>query len=228
LSVLKAWDPVKRQLVWERPLDTFWNGGVLATAGGLVIQGVATGRLNVFDANSGKLLASIDVGTGIMAAPMTYRLGSVQYISVMAGYGGGPGLYAPFPKETAAYKYDNEGRIITLRLGGPAVPKPAWVKDAAFDKPPPREGSDSQINSGAILYNRFCSRCHVFGRAELPDLRKAVAMPPEVFAQIVRGGSLAANGMGDFADVISPQDLTDIRRYLIDQAWDAYTHQAVH
>jgi len=226
--VLKAWDPVRRQLAWERPLNTFWNGGVLATAGGLVLQGDATGYLNVLDAESGKLLKRIEVGTSIMAAPMTYRLGGVQYISVMAGYGGGPGLYAPFPKETAAYKYGNEGRIITLRLGGPAVPKPSLVSDVAFEQPPPRDGSAIEINRGAILYNRFCARCHVFGAGELPDLRRAVAMPSQAFEQIVRGGSLSASGMGNFSDVISAQDLGDIRRYLIDQAWDAYTSQAAH
>jgi len=228
LGVLKAWDPVKRRLAWERPLNTFWNGGVLATAGGLVLQGDATGFLNVLDAKSGKLLTKLDVGTSIMAAPMTYRLGTVQYISFMAGYGGGPGLYAPFPKETAAYKYDNEGRIITLRLGGPAVPKPTLVSEVPFEEPPAREGSDSQITHGAILYNRFCSRCHVFGRGELPDLRRVVRMPPQALEQIVRGGSLSAIGMGSFADVVSTRDLTDIRRYLIDQAWDAYSHQAEH
>ena len=225
VGVLKAWDPVQQKMAWERPLTTLWNGGVLSTGGGLVFQGDAAGYLNAYDARSGKRLAHIDIGTGIMAAPMSYRVGRTQYVAFMAGYGGATGLFSPYPPGTAAYERGNAGRVIALQLDGGVVPKPPRVLDASFPRPPPREASAAQIDQGAILYNRFCSRCHTFGRGELPDLRRVAAVPQVAFDKIVLGGALAAQGMGRFSDVLSMRGTADIRAFLLDQAWDAYTQQ---
>jgi quinohemoprotein ethanol dehydrogenase len=38
---LQAWDPVRRKLAWEIPLDGFWNPGTMTSAGNLVFQGRA-------------------------------------------------------------------------------------------------------------------------------------------------------------------------------------------
>ena len=136
---LRAWDPVHQKLAWEVPTVTSWDGGVLSTAGGLVFQGDAAGHLNVYRAENGARLASIALGTSVMAAPATYRVGDVQYVVVMAGFGGNFVNY-PLPTESAAYRYDNEGRIIALKLGGGAVPLPPELKLPPFPQPPPREG----------------------------------------------------------------------------------------
>ncbi len=74
---------------------------ILSTGGNLVFQGDEDGYLNVHAADTGTLLKRLDVGTSIMAAPMTYRVAGVQYVSVMAGYGGGV-PYLPLPKTSAA------------------------------------------------------------------------------------------------------------------------------
>lgn len=226
LAVLKAWDPVRQKLVWERPSPTFWNGGILSTAGDIVVQGDARGILTVYDAASGTVRKTLDVGTSMMAAPMTYRVGGKQYIAIMAGYGGGPGLYAPYPKQTAAYRYGNAGRIVAFALGGSEVPKPAPAADAPFAEPPPRSGSAGQIARGAILYNRYCGRCHTFGRGELPDLRRLSPATHRIFYDIVLRGVYAPMGMGRFDDVLSPQDAQDVHAFLVDQAWDAYAQQS--
>ncbi len=42
---LVAWDPVKQEARWTVEHPYYWNAGVLATAGGLVFQGDAEGRL---------------------------------------------------------------------------------------------------------------------------------------------------------------------------------------
>ena len=52
-----------------------------------MLQGDATGHLNVYSADKGTKLASIDLGTGILAAPMTYEVRGEQYIAVQAGWG---------------------------------------------------------------------------------------------------------------------------------------------
>lgn len=78
---LIAWDPVNQKEVW-------WNGGVLTTDGGLVFQGGGDGHFVAYDAENGDKLWEIDLGTGIMAAPMTFEADGVQYISVAVGWGG--------------------------------------------------------------------------------------------------------------------------------------------
>jgi len=223
VAVLKAWDPIRQKLVWERPSPTFWNGGILSTAGDIVVQGDARGILTVYDAASGTVRKTLDVGTSMMGAPMTYRVGGKQYIAIMAGYGGGPGLYAPYPKQTAAYRYGNAGRIVAFALGGTEVPKPVPVADAPFAEPPPRAGSAQQIAQGGILYNRYCGRCHTFGRGELPDLRRLSPATHRIFYDIVLKGVYAPMGMGRFDDVLSRKDAQDVHAFLVDQAWDAYT-----
>ncbi len=222
IGVLKAWSPTLQKLVWQRPSATFWNGGVLSTAGSIVVQGDASGFLNIYDAASGELLKALDVGTSIMGAPITYRAAGRQYIAVMAGYGGGPGLYSPFPPASAAYQYGNEGRIVAFALDGPAPPKPAPVSDVPFERPPARTGTAPEILHGEVLYSRFCGRCHVFGRGELPDLRRLSPDTHAAFDDIVLRGIFASRGMGRFDDVLSRQDATDLHAYLVDQAWGAY------
>lgn len=55
---LLAWDPVKKKAAWSVPHDGPWNGGVLATASGLVFQGTMTGDVAAYDAASGEMLWS--------------------------------------------------------------------------------------------------------------------------------------------------------------------------
>ena len=225
VGVLKAWDPAHQKLVWERPLNTSWNGGVLSTAGGIVVQGDARGILTLYDAVFGRVLKTVDVGTSMMGAPMTYRAGGKQYIAVMAGYGGGPGLYSPFPEQTAAYKYGNTGRIVAFVLGGPQVPKPPLFAGPPIAEPPARTGAPAEIAHGEILYNRFCGRCHTFGRGILPDLRRLSSATHAIFYDIVLKGLYAPMGMGRWDDVLSRKDAEDLHSFLVDQAWDAYTQQ---
>jgi quinohemoprotein ethanol dehydrogenase len=220
-GVLRAVDPVTGKTAWEQQTATPWDGGVMATAGNLVFRGDAAGALNVYAADSGKLLKSIDVGTSIMAAPMTYRVNGEQYVAVMAGYGGGV-LYAPFPPATAAYRYGNAGRIVAFKLGGGAVPKPAVVRDAPFAEPPPRAVTAEQVATGEVLYSRYCARCHAMGRGLLPDLRRLTPETHRIFSEIVLRGAYSGKGMARWDDVLSQAQADALHGYLIDQAWQAY------
>lgn len=219
-GVLKAFDPVTGRTAWEQPAGNPWDGGVLSTAGNLVIRGDAAGRLDVYKADDGKLLRQIDVGTSIMAAPMTYEVAGQQYVAVAAGYGGAGGF--SFTPDTAAFRFGNAGRIVAFRLDGGAVPKPAAVTDPPFPQPPPRQGAAAVIDRGEILYARQCSRCHGFGRGMLPDLRRSSAATHALFDKIVLDGVFVPKGMGRFDDVLSPADVAAVHAYVIDQAWQAY------
>lgn len=219
-SVLRAIDPLTGRIAWEQS-GSLWDGGVLSTAGNLVIRGDAAGKLNVYAADTGKVLQSIDVGTSIMAAPMTYSVRGEQYVAVMAGYGGGT-LFLPFPSGSAARNYGNAGRIVAFKLGGAEVPKPPLRKDEPFPKPPAREGTAATVAAGEVLYNRFCARCHVLGVGLLPDLRRLSAPTHQLFYEIVLRGAYRAKGMGRWDDVLSQADAEAIHSYLVDQAWSAY------
>ena len=109
-SELRAIDPLTGKTKWAAPFDGWQDrGGVLATESGLVIHGTLAGKLIVRDAESGKVLKSIDTGSSILAAPMTYRVGGVQYVAVQTGWGGGGwGFVPPY---AAAYAKGNANRL---------------------------------------------------------------------------------------------------------------------
>lgn len=217
-GLIRAVEPLTGKVVWESQAGSVWDGGVLSTGGNLVMRGDAEGFLNVYSADKGTLLKRVDVGTSIMAAPMTYRVNGVQYVAFMAGYGGGV-LFNPFPAASAAYKYGNAGRIVALRIDGAAVPKPALVSDNPNEAPPPREGTPAMISKGEVLYNRFCARCHAFGRGLVPDLRRLPSAIHTIFYSVVLQGADSGNGMGRFDDVLTQQDAEALHAYLVDQAW---------
>jgi quinohemoprotein ethanol dehydrogenase len=223
---LRAWNVAQHRTAWEVQTATSWDGGVLASAGGLVFQGDANGNLNAYSSDTGERLASVPVGSSMLAAPITYRVNSTQYIAIIAGYGGGAVITgAPLDPASAAYRYGNDGRIIVLKIDGPPPPLPALVSELPWPVPPARTAGKAQIESGEVLYNRFCARCHVFGRSILPDLRRMQPATHAIFNGIVLGGVYGQKGMGRFDDVLSPADAEAVHAYLIDQAWQ---RQAAH
>ena len=217
---LRAWSVAEHRILWEAQSATSWDGGVLATGSGLVFQGDANGNLNAYSADKGVRLASIALGSSMMAAPMTYRVGGTQYLAIVAGYGGGAIILgASLDPASAAYRYGNEGRIIVLKIGGPAPPLPVLVSDPPLPDLPPRPTDTASVAAGEVLYNRFCLRCHVMGRSVIPDLRRLTPAKHAMFDAIVRGGAYSAQGMARFDDVISRPEEQDLLAYLIDQAW---------
>jgi quinohemoprotein ethanol dehydrogenase len=216
---LVAWDPVAQRERWRVPLGNqmFAGGGVLATAGGVVFQGNARGELVAYRATSGERLTTIAVGTGIMAAPVSYEIAGEQYVAVVAGYGG---ALAPYHAPgVAARDYENYGRVLAFKLGGGAVPLPPKRVAGVTPEPPPLAMySDSAARRGQALYLRHCARCHA-GRGEqipsaYPQLVRLNAATHAAFDSIVLGGKLKDAGMASFADVLSEADARALHAYL--------------
>ncbi|MGB7215920.1 MAG: PQQ-dependent dehydrogenase, methanol/ethanol family [Gammaproteobacteria bacterium] len=226
-AVLKAFDPKTGEVRWEQESVGYWDrGGVLATAGGLVFQGTDTGHFRAFDAETGELLHEIEVGTSIMAGPATYMVDGVQYIAVLAGWGGG-GWFAPHPT-SAVVRYGNANRIVAFRLDGGDVPKPPPVSEVGpIPEPPvPRTGTPETIREGAQLFARNCTICHAnvdYGLT--PDLRRMDAATHASFKAIVLFGARRTRGMPQWDDVLTEQQTEAIHAYLIDLAWNAYDAQ---
>jgi quinohemoprotein ethanol dehydrogenase len=225
---IRAWNPIAQKIIWEHETTSGvrgYDGGVMSTAGNLVFQGRGNGELWVYAADTGKVLKVIQTGSHIMAAPVTYAVGGVQYVAVQVGYGGTGIGVGPIPPTSAALKSENVNRIIAFKLDGGDVPKPKARDDAPFPKPPANEASPAEIEAGETKFIEQCSRCHTLGPNITPDLRK---MPPEVhdkFKDILLGGAFARSGMESFADILSEKDVENIHAYLINQSWQAYRQQ---
>ena len=225
-TFLRAWDPIRGKHVWETPAGYWWDhAGVLSTAGGLVFQGNAPGHMIVYDAATGKPLKDIDVGSTIIAAPMSYEIDGVQYVAVMAAWGGGGWSWVH--PEDASYQRGNEGRIIVFKLDGGAVPIPPLLPPIQpIPQPPPLTASADVVKQGGALFGARCAVCHVNQpRSEAPDLRRMAPETHEAFNQIVLGGILKNAGMPPWDDILTQADADAIHSYLISISWDAYNKQ---
>jgi len=85
--LLRAIDVRSGKTVWELPQTGTVNswGGVLSTAGGVVIFGEDSGALMAADATTGKALWSFQTNALWKASPMTYMFDNKQYVAIAAG-----------------------------------------------------------------------------------------------------------------------------------------------
>ena len=82
-----AFDPATSQVKWRTSHPTPINSGLLHTAGGLVFQGMADGRIAAFDEATGKEVWSRQTGGAIRGAPSTVMVDGQQYLLVLTGNG---------------------------------------------------------------------------------------------------------------------------------------------
>ena len=217
-SFLRAIDPLTGERVWEVEMSGWWDrSGVLSTDGGLVFAGDDVGRFRAYDAATGALLSSIDVGTSIMAAPATYAIDGTQYVAVGAAWGGG-GWSFPHPG-SASYLRGNDARILAFRLDGGVTPMPDLLPPLEVIEEPPAQApgvTEQTIAEGGALFATYCAICHANQyRSAAPDLRRMGPGAHAAFSQIVLQGVLEANAMPRWDDVLDEDDVGAIHAYLI-------------
>jgi quinohemoprotein ethanol dehydrogenase len=187
---LLAWDPVKQKEVWRAEYVAPWNGGTLTTAGNLVFQGTADGRFIAYDATSGAKLWESPTGTGVVAAPATYMVDGVQYVSVAVGWGGVFGI-AALPAFT---KYQTEGLLQGVKYD----PK--------------------DVDEGTALYVAACATCHgVPGVDKGGNVRNLGYVPTETIANLkdfVFNGPFKDQGMPDFTGKLKDEDVVKIQAFI--------------
>lgn len=93
IGSLKAIDPASMKTVWEYKNKAPLWGGVMTTAGGLVFTGTPEGYLKAFDAKTGAEVWKFNVGTGIVAPPISWEQDGEQMVGVAAGWGGAVPLW---------------------------------------------------------------------------------------------------------------------------------------
>jgi mono/diheme cytochrome c family protein len=220
---LVAWDPVAKKPKWVHDYPNAWNGGILATAGGLVFQGSLDGKFRAFDAATGDQKWEVDTGYPALSGPISYEIDGEQYIAVTAGWGtalplaGGVGSRDGQPR----YASPAMGKVIVFKIGGKAEITP----DEPFpvDPVPMAQdfGSVAMIEHGKELYFNNCMVCHgdsVQSGGIVTDLRWSQYPATKAsFEEVVLGGKFASGGMAPFPEM-SKDDVESIRAYIINRA----------
>jgi quinohemoprotein ethanol dehydrogenase len=208
---LLAWDPVAQKEAWRVEQISPWNGGTLTSAGNLVFQGTADGRFIAYNATTGARLWESPVGTGIVAAPVTYEVDGVQYVSVAVGWGGVYGL------AQRATERQGPGTVYTYALGGRA-PLPeaavyvmgALVAGVKYDP--------AHVQEGTLLYVSNCVFCHgVPGVDRGGNIRNLGYMSAEALTNLDRylfKGPFVPQGMPDFTGKLTAEEVAKIKAFI--------------
>ncbi len=217
---LLAWNPSTQKAAWSVEHRGPWNGGTLTTAGNLVIQGTADGKLVAYTADTGEALWSFPTQTGVVAPPMTYEVDDEQYISVNVGWGGAFALV--FGEYVQSESLPNVSRILTFKLGADdALPDVEWRPTVVFN-PPPMNADDATLEVGHRKYQDMCMGCHGLNAVSgllIPDLRgTAYLWDKQGWSDIVHDGARANKGMPNFGEHLSEEEVQAIRSYVIQQA----------
>jgi alcohol dehydrogenase (cytochrome c)/quinohemoprotein ethanol dehydrogenase len=220
-GMLIAWDPVAHKARWSVPYKGPWNGGTLATAGNLVFQGSAAGEFAAYSADAGKKLWSFPAQTGIIAAPMTYAIKGEQYVAIMVGWGGVYDLAAGAVANKSG-SVQNISRLLVFKLGAKGQLPPMKPAAERVLDPPAFTGKPEQVTMGGDLYGRYCSVCHgdaAIAGGLVPDLRHSGAIgSADAVRSVVIDGALQHQGMVSFRAALKPEDVENIRQYLIKRA----------
>jgi mono/diheme cytochrome c family protein len=183
-----------------------------------VFQGRSDGILCAYRATDGKKLWEYNAGTGIMAPPITYLVGGVQHVTVMAGWGGA-GLIKSVGRGPTKAGF---GRILTFAIGGTSQLEVPPFGHTGPPAPAIRmNASQGSVREGKFLYASLCYRCHgvdAVAGSGVPDLRYATAQVHQQFAAIVLGGIRESRGMPSFKDLLSPKQVRAIQAYVLSRA----------
>ena len=218
---LVAWDPVTQTARWTVKYEGPWNGGVLSTAGNLVFQGTAGGTFAAYSADKGSKLWSFPTQSGVIAAPMTYAIDGQQYVAIMVGWGGVYDLSAgTLAGKSGAVR--NISRLMVFKLGAKgALPALKPLAQLVLD-PPAFKGTAAQAARGAAVFGRYCAVCHgdaAVAGGLVPDLRHSgVINSADAIRSVVIDGALQHNGMVSFKTALKPEDVEDVRQYVIKRA----------
>ncbi|MDN6318717.1 MAG: PQQ-dependent dehydrogenase, methanol/ethanol family [Marinobacter sp.] len=208
---LTAWDPIKQQEAWRYEHASPWNGGTLSTAGNLVFQGTADARLMAFNAQTGKPLWESPMGTGVIAAPVTYEVDGTQYVSIAAGWGG---VYGQAQRGS---DLKTSGTVYTFALNGNAE-LPEFTKYQLGSLISGVKYNPDFVEEGTGIYVSNCVFCHgvpgVDKGGNIPNLGYSDSAVIENLSSFVFNGPFVGNGMPDFTGKLSETDVEKIKAFI--------------
>lgn len=208
---LLAWDPVKQEAAWKVDHIAPWNGGTLTTAGNLVFQGSADGRLVAYNAQTGEKLWETPTSTGVVAAPSTYEVDGEQYVSIAVGWGGVFGLMH------RATDLRTSGRVFTFKIGGEQT-APEFTEYQQGELVAGVEYNPDDVAHGGKLYINNCLFCHGLpGVDRGGNIKNLGYSSPEVITaldQVLYNGPYTSLGMPDFTGKLSTEEITKIKAFI--------------
>lgn len=208
---LTAWNPVTQQEAWRYEHASPWNGGTLSTAGSLVFQGTADARFMAFNAQSGEPLWESPMGTGVIAAPVTYEVDGTQYVSIAAGWGG------VYGKSQRASDLKNAGTVYTFVLNGDAE-MPEFIQYQLNSLISGVEYNPEFVKEGTDLYVSNCVFCHgvpgVDKGGNIPNLGYSQRSVIENLDVMVFDGPLLSSGMPHFSGKLTETDVEKIKAFI--------------
>ncbi len=219
---LLAWNPATQTEAFRVPYRYPGSGGVLSTAGNLLVQGTIDRTLAIYRATDGHKLWEMDTQTVAIAGPMTYMVDGEQYIAVNVGWGGSP--VAGLAAENPPVRF-GPARLLVLKLDAKGVALPPMPPPSQIPAPPPLRASEAQVREGRRIFGETCSRCH--GENAVGGLKDLRWMTPETrraFATIVLDSTpeLREKGMQPFRDLLGQDDVEALAAYLVARANEDY------
>ncbi len=193
------------------------------------MQADPEGKLNAYRADNGKLLWSYDLGVGTLSPPITYLVGSKQYVSILAGWGGSVQAYGALTAKQGWVGRRQPRRLMTFALDGKAeLPKRQQQQALQPITDPDFHVDTGKAAHGQSVYRANCVICHGIGAVVggyAPDLRASpLPLSSDGFARVVREGALQQRGMPRFSE-FTDDDLEGIRHYIRQRARDAVAEE---
>ena len=209
-AYIGAFDPITGGYKWRHELESDYNGGVVATRGGLLFHPEGTGEFSARDTDDGEILWRYNApGTFRSTSVMTYQVGRDQYVATMMN---------------GNRAIDLGGTVLAFKLDGNLdLPIPDIVQATVPELPDGDFGVD-QISEGDDIYHAQCASCHggigIPNEVAIvaPDLRLMTLSTHDEMSDIVIGGSRADRGMPEFRDAITSDQLESIRAFVVEQA----------
>ena len=209
-AYIGAFDPITGGYKWRHELESDYNGGVVATRGGLLFHPEGTGEFSARDTDDGEILWRYSApGTFRSTSVMTYQVGRDQYVATMMN---------------GNRAIDLGGTVLAFKLDGNLdLPIPDIVQATVPELPNGDFGVD-QISEGDDIYHAQCASCHggigIPNEVAIvaPDLRLMTLSTHDEMSDIVIGGSRADRGMPEFRDAITSDQLESIRAFVVEQA----------
>jgi quinohemoprotein ethanol dehydrogenase len=208
---LIGWDPVRQREAWSVELGTPSNGGTLVTAGDVVFEGTADAHFKAFDARTGKQLWESPVGSGVVAAPMTYEIDGRQYVTIAVGWGG---VYGQMSRHS---EFRTKGTVYTFALNGKAAMPPfePYVHSALLSGIPYGTGD---VPEGTTLYMKNCVICHgvpgIQNGGNINNLGYVGAPNIENLDTFLFNGIMAEQGMPDFSGKLTVEQVRQLKAFI--------------
>ena len=204
-----AFDPLTGEYKWRHPLESAFNGGVLATKSDLLFQGEGTGQFVARHTSNGERVWSFDALGYFSSSIISYEIDNKQYIATMVSGNRNIGL---------------SGTLLVFSLGGNQVLPAREQALLSIPEQPTIDATEETINEGNSLYHAYCANCHRgIGQTSLvstvaPDLRQMSTETHANWNEIVLNGSRIEKGMLGFSDTLEPEQSEAVRAFLVAEA----------